>query len=437
MAGRAVFPGAMPLRGEQGYSGERGTQGSQGIPGVPGTPGVVQAVQGAAPVVVGGTADTPIISMPEATAAVPGYMSVAYAFKLDSIAPGATAYAHPANHPPAIITQDANNRFVTDAEKTTWNGKQAALGFTPENAANKGALGGYPGLSASRQLLLKNTAGTFTSTLDVEDLTANRAISIQDKVGYLAMVTDITGGTRAGSFTTLTATGTFSATSNTASLFGPGGTGTNNGTAYIDGSSASSYGAQLHFRRNGVTTTQMGQESGINGGASNDFAIYTGAASLNLYGGGVKTAVVSSTGLAVTGLLDLSAATSGQIKFPATQNASADANTLDDYEEGTWTPTQGGGLTVVGAFASNGTYTKTGRQVHVVGSVSGATSVAATAGGILCAGLPFASAVYGGSVATNALQDVTAGTFVSVSNVYITTSISATGAIYFSAAYTV
>lgn len=29
---------------------------------------------------------------------------------------------------------------------------------------------------------------------------------------------------------------------------------------------------------------------------------------------------------------------SGQIAFPATQNPSADANTLDDYEEGTWTP---------------------------------------------------------------------------------------------------
>ena len=30
--------------------------------------------------------------------------------------------------------------------------------------------------------------------------------------------------------------------------------------------------------------------------------------------------------------------TGGGIKFPATQVASADANTLDDYEEGTWTP---------------------------------------------------------------------------------------------------
>ena len=32
-------------------------------------------------------------------------------------------YTHPTNHPPSIITQNTTNRFVTDAEKTTWNGK--------------------------------------------------------------------------------------------------------------------------------------------------------------------------------------------------------------------------------------------------------------------------------------------------------------------------
>ena len=35
----------------------------------------------------------------------------------------------------ANIKQDANNRFVTDAEKTAWNGKQDALGYTPVNKA--------------------------------------------------------------------------------------------------------------------------------------------------------------------------------------------------------------------------------------------------------------------------------------------------------------
>ena len=43
--------------------------------------------------------------------------------KLAGIAAGANKYTHPANHPPSIITQDANNRFVTDAEKAAWSGK--------------------------------------------------------------------------------------------------------------------------------------------------------------------------------------------------------------------------------------------------------------------------------------------------------------------------
>lgn len=57
--------------------------------------------------------------------------------KLGGIAENANNYTHPANHDPSIITQDANNRFVTDSEKNTWNGKQDAIGFTPENTSNK------------------------------------------------------------------------------------------------------------------------------------------------------------------------------------------------------------------------------------------------------------------------------------------------------------
>jgi hypothetical protein len=38
---------------------------------------------------------------------------------------------------PTIIVQDSDHRFVTDTEKSTWNGKQNSLGFTPENITNK------------------------------------------------------------------------------------------------------------------------------------------------------------------------------------------------------------------------------------------------------------------------------------------------------------
>jgi len=45
--------------------------------------------------------------------------------KLAGVEAGANAYIHPANHSPSIITQDSSNRFVTDTEKSAWNGKAA------------------------------------------------------------------------------------------------------------------------------------------------------------------------------------------------------------------------------------------------------------------------------------------------------------------------
>ena len=50
------------------------------------------------------------------------------------------------------------------------------------------------------------------------------------------------------------------------------------------------------------------------------------------------------------------------ITFPASQDASSDANTLDDYEEGTWTPSVGGTATYT---AQSGQYTKIGNFVKL------------------------------------------------------------------------
>jgi hypothetical protein len=53
------------------------------------------------------------------------------------------------------------------------------------------------------------------------------------------------------------------------------------------------------------------------------------------------------------------------ITFPATQVASSDANTLDDYEEGTFTPTISGTTSAgTGTYTTQfGRYTKVGRVV--------------------------------------------------------------------------
>jgi hypothetical protein len=45
-------------------------------------------------------------------------------------------YTHPSTHSPSIISQDSINRFVTDAEKEAWSGKQDSLGFTPYDSSN-------------------------------------------------------------------------------------------------------------------------------------------------------------------------------------------------------------------------------------------------------------------------------------------------------------
>jgi hypothetical protein len=77
---------------------------------------------------------------------------------------------------------------------------------------------------------------------------------------------------------------------------------------------------------------------------------------------------------------------SGQIAFPATQNASSDANTLDDYEEGTWTPVDASGASL--SFSNNaGQYVKIGKIVNC----SGRCDYPVTASGLaaVVGGLPF------------------------------------------------
>jgi len=51
------------------------------------------------------------------------------------------------------------------------------------------------------------------------------------------------------------------------------------------------------------------------------------------------------------------------ITFPATQSASSDANTLDDYEEGTWTPVLTPTAGTITSQSCFGSYIKIGKQV--------------------------------------------------------------------------
>jgi hypothetical protein len=81
------------------------------------------------------------------------------------------------------------------------------------------------------------------------------------------------------------------------------------------------------------------------------------------------------------------------ITFPATQSASSDANTLDDYEEGTWTPVLSfGGASVGIAYTyQSGFYTKIGNTVTVQ-YVIFLSSKGSSTGNNQISGLPFSTA---------------------------------------------
>lgn len=137
----------------------------------------------------------------------------------------------------------------------------------------------------------------------------------------------------------------------------------------------------------------------------------------------------------------------GQIRFPATQNASTNANTLDDYEEGTWTPSDssGAGLTFTGA---SGYYVKIGGWVYVTATAT--YPVTASGAGSKIGGLPFTVKNNGGArngdlcwhdgaTATKFLidQNATTGIFFTNAGVQVTNAQMSTFTFFVSALYPV
>jgi hypothetical protein len=93
------------------------------------------------------------------------------------------------------------------------------------------------------------------------------------------------------------------------------------------------------------------------------------------------------------------------LQFPATQASSADANTLDDYEEGSWTPTvtsSGGGTATYSVQVAR--YLKIGRCVFFSGRLTLSSKAGLSAGNVQLAGLPFTS-----DTTTNLFSTATVG----------------------------
>jgi len=153
--------------------------------------GTVTGVTGTSPVVSsGGTA--PAISMPAATASAAGHMTSAQASKLDGIAAGANNYTHPASHPPSIITQDSSNRFVTDAEKSTWNAKAATNAdnvFSVKQTFNAAIVEQYNAVAAAN--IDCSLGAVFSKTITaLTTFTVSNVAAVNDVTSFVLELTN-------------------------------------------------------------------------------------------------------------------------------------------------------------------------------------------------------------------------------------------------------
>jgi hypothetical protein len=66
--------------------------------------------------------------------------------------------------------------------------------------------------------------------------------------------------------------------------------------------------------------------------------------------------------------------TGNSFTFPATQVPSSNANTLDDYEEGTWNPVVTSSVGTITAYTASGNYIKIGKLVYYTVDIAIATN---------------------------------------------------------------
>jgi len=130
-------------------------------------------------------------------------------------------------------------------------------------------------------------------------------------------------------------------------------------------------------------------------GTDANTGIFFGTDIIGFSEGGVEAMRINASGnlqtLATIGVGNATPSTSGAgVTFPATQSASSDANTLDDYEEGTFTPVLSPNAGSITTQSSYGYYTKVGNSVTVLVAISIANGGTASGVGTIT-GLPFTS----------------------------------------------
>ena len=287
--------------------------------------------------------------------------------------------------------------------------------------------GGATGLVAAtgRTSLGATTVGgnvftlTNPSAITFPRFNADNTVSALDAATFR---TAIGAGTGAGSVTSVDVSGgttglTFSggpiATSGTITMAGTldadnGGTGQ---SSYAVGdllyastttalSKLADVSAGSYLRSGGVNTAPLWSTLKLPNAATNGRLVF--ASATDTYGEDADLSFDTSTNQLSSGTFKAATtigvgaatpSTSGAgITFPATQSSSTDANTLDDYEEGTFTPVLAFGGASVGITYATQTadYTKIGNSVRIRVSVI-ISSKGSSTGAAQITGLPFTS----------------------------------------------
>jgi hypothetical protein len=231
-------------------------------------------------------------------------------------------------------------------------------------------------VAGNTNLTVSGTGKVTTPTLEATDLDINGTTTLELKHNGSTKVAVTSGGA--------TVTGTVTATA-----FSGDGSALTGVTSVGGGGSSSTGNLQLISNSGGANTNRdiifldQNSEKARLYGATGDFAVDTDTLYVDAAANRVGIAknnpttaldvngTVTATAFAgpLTGNVTATSVATDGIVFPATQVASANANTLDDYEEGTWTPTLNFGGNSVGLTYStqDGIYTKIGRLVYITG----------------------------------------------------------------------
>lgn len=302
------------------------------------------------------------------------------------------------------------NGYLTSTDWNTFNGKQAALvsgtniktvsGTTLLGSGDLGTIGvGYGGTGTSTaftagSVVFAGASGVYSqdnANLFWDDANNRLGIGIATPQASLEVI--------GSGFSSIFRTNSGTSANNSGIIFnlvssataanrvagivldpnGANGTGGDYGYIAADGS------GNLKFSNQGSEVMRLFSSTGVSIGNTTD----PGNTNLFVAGTG-KFGTTVGVGAATP------AASGAGITFPATQSASSNANTLDDYEEGTWTPvaTSSGTQPTLTYQTQEGYYTKIGDTVYCRLAFKFTVTVGGT--GSLMVSLPF-TAVNAGS----------------------------------------